>query len=483
MEQNGEASLITKNDSSDETSGEVNPSSLAQTNENDGKIILSFYDNDMEVRGDFFPPMGDGTPISPDYIRALFEKFNIRYGIKKNDLHQAYQECVKEQRIVKDVIIARGDHPVNERLEYVQLNPFLTSTNTQDEGNAQVDHRVRSPFIIVKKDQALAKQKSRKPGKEGRNVRGETIAFAVVRPEGVSGGQNTRMEGRLLLSDINGQMVVSKKIVHVRDSLVINGPVGYATGNIIFPGDVEIEGPVSDGFKINSGGSVTIKQTFDVTNALTKNDLNVAGGIIGRGEAIVKVGGALKTKFIENCRVACRKIVSVDTEIINSNIFTLETLEMGDKGCILGGEIYALKGVRANSIGKKSGKASRIHCGIDFTLEQEREKNNSYLRILVVKINRLKQLMEENQPNAKKVKMEAFLKKLEDEQQKTQARITELLGKLKAYEEAVLEVSGEIAIGTLIEICKTALFVTSPLKRVRIRLEKESGKLITEKYS
>ena len=468
-----------------EGNGAANPSILLQANENDGKIVLTFLESDLEVRGDFFPPLsGKGSPISIEYIRALLEKFKIVYGVKRNEIHNAYEECVNERRIIKDVLIARGDPPLNEVLEYMQLNPFLNhaAAPEKDKDNDTVDHRSRSPFTIVKKDMALAKQKSRKPGKDGKNVRGESIGYKVIRPEGVSGGENTRMEGRFLLSNINGQLVESGGVLNVRDSLVIKGPVGYATGNIIFPGDVNIEGPVSDGFKIYSGGSVTIKQTFDVTDVITKNDLNVAGGIIGRAQALVKVGGNLKTKFIENCRVACRKTITVDFEIINSNVFTLETLEMGDKGRIVGGEIYAVKGVRTGGIGQKTGKAARIHCGIDFTLEQEKEKSNGALRTLAAKLSRLRELMADPSADGeKKAKMETLRHRLEEEQLKAQAKITELLGKVSSYDNAVVEVSGEISAGTLIEICQVALFVTTPLKKVRIRLERESNKLITEK--
>ena len=450
-------------------------------NQNDGKILLTFLNNDLEVRGDFFPPMQGGAPITPEYMRTLFEANRIVHGLNHEEINAAYKRCAKDKEIVRDVLIARGNPKADEVLEYMQLNPLLNNDGKQEKANGAVEHRNRSPFIIVRKDQAIAKQKSRKPGKEGKTVRGDSIPFTVTRPEGVVPGENTRMEGRFLLACINGQMVIEKRVVNVRDSLVIKGSVNYSTGNIVFPGNVEIHGTVSDGFKIYSGGSVTIKQTFDVTDAITKDDLSVAGGIIGRGQAMVKVGGALKTKFIENCRVACRKGISVDLEIINSSVFTLEGIEMGEKGRIVGGEIWAVNGLRAGGIGRKTGKAARIHCGVDFTLEQEKEKYNGILRILAAKLGRLRELM--GDPGAtgeKRVKMEAMLRKLEDDQKKAQTRVSDLLGRLSTNWGATVEVSGEIVRGTLIEICQTALFVAEPLKKVRIKLDRENRRLVTE---
>ena len=367
----------------------------------------------------------------------------------------------------------------------MELNPLLASNKTEEATEkSTVDHRRRSPFIIVRKDQALAKLKRMQVGKEGTNVLGEPISFQVLKPATVIQGVNTRMEGNFLLSEINGQLAVIKGVVNVKTTLTIKGAVGYRTGNIIFPGDVLIDGPVMDGFKIISGGSVVIKQTFDVTEAITKGNLRVAGGIIGRGRGMLKVGGDIKTHFIENCRVACRKTVSVEAEVINSSVYTMETLVMGEKGRIVGGEVYAVKGVTTGYIGKKTGKAARIHCGIDFVADQERQKANGILKMLAVKAARIKELMDNSEADdEKKEKMKEILIKLEEEKEKAQAKISEILGRLNSYETAVVEVTGEIIPGTLIEICQVALFVTESLKNVRIRLGRESNKLITEKIT
>ncbi|GHV42998.1 hypothetical protein AGMMS49546_23340 [Spirochaetia bacterium] len=449
-------------------------------NRNDGDMVVTFYDNDMEAKADFTPSTGDGFPLNMDLVNALLIKLNIVYGFQWETVQETILECNLNHRPINDVVIARGDKPENEVIEYYEMNPHLIQPPRPSNASRQIDYRSWSPFVIVKKNQTLARFRPRKEGKEGINTHGVALPFQVSRPEGVSGGENTRIDGKFIVSDIDGQLVIEKKALHVRNSLEIKGPVGYATGNIIFPGDVSIEGPVSDGFKIYSGGSVTIKQTFDVTDAITKGDLVVAGGIIGRGQAMVKSGGGIRTKFIENCRAAARKTIFVDSEIINSSVFTLENLEMGDKGLILGGDVYAVKGIRAGGIGKKAGKSTRIHCGIDFTAEQEKEKYNSKLRLIAEKIRKLRELMEA-EDSEKRAKMEELLKRLEEEQKIAGNKVSELLGRIITDEDAAVEVAGAIIPGTLIEICQIALFVSEPLNHVRIRLDKDSRKIITEK--
>jgi uncharacterized protein (DUF342 family) len=461
-------------------------------NRDDGHIIVTFSDGDIEARADFIPPFGLGAPISDEYITNLLDKLNIVYGVKWDALREASAACNLNKRMAKNVLIAQGDAPVNEVCEYFERNPHLTISNIQPEEqtqdhrrNARVDFRKYSPFIIVKQNQVLAKFRPRKTGQDGKNVHGNVIPYRVIKPEGIEAGENTRFDGKFLIAEINGQLVQINKRMNVQDSLVIKGAVGYATGNIAFPGDVIIDGPVCDGFKIYSGGSVTIKQTFDVTDAITKTDLTVSGGIIGRGRALVKVGGNLKTKFIDNCRVACRKSIIVDKEIVNSRIFTMDTLELGDKSIILGSDIYAIHGIKVGgNIGKKSGKPSKIHCGIDFTLQQEKEKSNTQLHMLTAKLGKLRELMNvsvaQGESPERRIKMEQLWRRLEEERKKVSQRIAEIMGTLTSDENAVVEVNGEIAPGTLIEICQIALFVTEPLKKVRIYLDKNQGRLFSK---
>lgn len=458
-----------------------NPQSILMGNHNDGNLRLTFHDNDMEVRADFIPPLGGGTPLSPEQIQEILGKLKIVYGIRWDGIGKALEECNVNRRLVKDVVIARGDPPVSEVAEYFEINPHLSQPSGPAENRGRIDYRARSPFVIVKKDQALARLRPRKAGQEGKTVHGAALPFPVVRPEGVSGGANTRNDGKLILAEINGQLIENRKELSVQDSLMIKGPVGYGTGNIIFPGDVFIEGPVSDGFKIYSGGSITIKQTFDVTDVVARGDLTVAGGIVGRGVALVKAGGAVRTKFIENCHLAARKAITVDSGIINSSVFTLEHIDLGEKGMILGGEAYAVHGIKAGGIGKKTGKAPRIHCGIDFTAQQEKEKNNNKLRILAAKLAKLREMMAASEGNAEqRAKMEELFRRLEAEQQQAAAAVSDLLGRINTDENAAVEVPGEIVAGTLIEICQVALFVTEPLRKVRVRLDKATGKVISE---
>ncbi|MDR1389378.1 MAG: FapA family protein [Treponema sp.] len=467
---------------------------LLAGNRNDGNVSVLFLPGKLEARADFYPSMKDGKPLDSEYVVNALSRLNV-VEVLTDNIKEAVNNCNHNRHIVRDVVIARGHPPVNEIAEYFQLNPNLHYEPGSDlkvnprqaartDGTDSVDFKAYSPFTIVKKGQALAKLKSRREGRDGVDIHGAPIPHSVVKPPSVSGGSNTRSDGVFIYSEINGQLIETDGVLAVSDSLVIKGAVDYRTGHIEFPGNVEIEGPVSDGFKIYSGGSVSIKQTFDVTDVITKTDLSVTGGIIGRGRALVKVGGVLRTKFIENCKVACRGDIFVDSGILNSSVYTMEKIEMGEKGAIIGGEIYSVKGIKTGSIGKKEGRATHIHCGVDFTAQQEKERCNNALRLIAGKLGKLKELMEaetaQENSEARLAKMTELQKRLENEQKTLSAALSGILVRINAFDEAVVEVLGEIAEGTLIEICQIALFVTTPLKHVRIHLDRAQGKLAAD---
>ena len=185
--------------------GVEKPFGELSSSEKNGKIVLTFLDNDLKVTGNFFPPEDDGLPITGDYIRGLLEQKNIVYGIRHDDIYDAYEKCNNLYETVRDVLIASGDPPVDEMPEFLQLNPFLEDpfqvwADEQGKNIGTVDYRSRTPFIIVKKDQALVKLKHMEPGQEGTDVHGGKVEFKAKKPPGITGGENTRMEGRFLVS-------------------------------------------------------------------------------------------------------------------------------------------------------------------------------------------------------------------------------------------------------------------------------------------
>jgi len=234
----------------------------------DGTLSIAFSENDMEARADFFPPVGAGQALTPDYIASMLDRLNIVVGVDWELIQNSALECNLNRKPIRDVVIARGTPPVEEGREYFETNPAFRKWPLLPDGNVpRVDYREISPFVLVKKGQILAKLRPKKEGKDGRNVHGDPIPKTFAKPESASGGPNTRVVGDAIVASCDGRLVEKGTELTVEEILEVKGSVGYKTGHIMFPGDVVIAGTVADGFKVAAfdGTAYSDAQSVSVT--------------------------------------------------------------------------------------------------------------------------------------------------------------------------------------------------------------------------
>ncbi|GHU50249.1 hypothetical protein FACS1894200_09610 [Spirochaetia bacterium] len=445
----------------------------------DGHVIINFSKNHLEAWADFIPPRNGGKDLTLAYVSKCIEALDIREGIKSESIMRALGKCSERKKPVRSVLIARGMPPCAERQEHFQLDALLRTIKAPLEKKGRIDHKTRCTFIVVEANQVLARKKAAVQGVKGRNIHGKSIPFQTVEQTGLRGGRNTRLENDVITAVRAGLLEQSGDTLNVNDLLEIRGPVGYATGNIVFPGDLVLDGPVADGFTVYCGGSITARGTFDVSNVVSKKDLIVAGGIKGRGKGHIKSGGNLKAKFIENCRIACKKVLSVDSGILNSHVFSMDTIDLGTWGQLVGGEYSAIHRIRVGCIGRKGGGETVVRCGIDYAAVQEKAKMERRLAVLKAKLGKMKLNMPFVAPDDRPPLIRLWLR-IQAEGKKLTASIAALEKRVYADEDAVIEAFGIIASGVRLEICQAFFVVDADLRRVRIRLDKTSRKLLAE---
>jgi hypothetical protein len=309
------------------------------------------------------------------------------------------------------------------------------------------------------------------------DVRGKETPFDRESPENYVAGRNVERREDKLVARVDGRLTVESGRVDVDEVLLVKNGVDFHTGHILFPGDVVIEGAVHDGFKIWSGGSIVCKSTVDAFDINAKKDLVCAQGIIGRRGGQVRVGGELKAKYVQNCRVAARGDVRLSSALVNSSLYTLGTLEMGDKGVIMGGEVFATHGVRCGRLGNEAYQSTHIHAGTDFTVQQSLDQANEKMRLLSARARQVDQASVSH-PGPEVDKALADLAKIGAG---LRAKIVDLLGKLDADDGAVVDARGDIFPGVVIEICRVSIVVEEKLHACKFRLDKAAGRILVER--
>jgi uncharacterized protein (DUF342 family) len=242
-----------------------------------------------------------------------------------------------------------------------------------------------------------------------------------------------------------------------------------------------MQGQVFERFKVTVGGNLLVRGTLDATDIIARGDLSVRAGMIGKGRSLVKVSGAIDAKFIQHCRVAAKGAIRITNDVVNSTLYTMDALDAGNKGAIVGSEIFAFNSVRAGVIGRPNGPRASLHVGIDWTLSQESEQNDARLRQVAAKLEKVNAVSATDGPQS--AKLQEIKARLADEYAKCTAKRDNLAARRIVNANAFIECSGTIAAGTAIEIAGAAYVVETPLTSARLALDAMSGRIVCTKLT
>ena len=449
----------------------------ADVGKNDGNMEIAISADCMMATASLYPPLGDGAPLTPEYASSLVARMGLTFGVLWDDLTERILELNTDRHAIHDVIVARGLAPVSEHPEHIVVEErFIPGFRPVEDDGAAVDWKAVSPVLIVRKGDRLGRVIQRRDGIPGSDVGGKPLGFSKDSVATYTLGKNVERAGDEILATREGRVVVESQKILVEEILVIKGDVDYRVGHVLFPGDVVIEGGVAAGFKVYSGGSISIKETMDAFDVSAKRDLLCAQGIIGKDQGQVRVGGGLKAKFIENARVAVRGDVEIPGAVVGSRIYTLGRLAMGDKGRIVGGEIFATHGVNCGFLGGATKPVTIVNVGIDFTVQQKLDQAGAALRELSMRLARLQNML--------KTREDPALLKARDETdvrlKAMAANIAELAKRVDSDEDAVVEVRNTVYPGVIVTICHIRVSIDEAMKKTRFRLDRTANRIVLE---
>lgn len=449
----------------------------ADVRKNDGNLEVSVAADAMLATATLYPPIGDGAPLTPDYAAELLTRLGVTAGLLWDEFVEHILDVNIDRHIQRDVPVARGVPPVPEHPEHIVVDGrFLPGFRPVTDDELTVDWKTISPVLVIKKGDIIGTVIAQQDGINGTDVCGRAIPFSKDAVKGYTLGKNVeRVEDRIQATS-DGRVILDAQKISVEDVLIIKGDVDYRVGHILFPGDVVIEGGVGSGFKVYSGGSISIKETMDAFDVSAKKDLICAQGIIGKDQGQVRVGGSLKAKFIENARVAVRGDVEVPGSIVGSKIYALGRVAMGDKGRIVGGEVFATHGVACGFLGGGTKPVTIINVGVDFTVQQKLDQAGAVLRELSIRLARLQNMF--------KARPEESIRKARDD---TDAKlralatnIAELSKRVDIDEGASVEVKNVVYPGVIITICHIRVSIDEPLKKARFHLDRVANRIVVE---
>jgi hypothetical protein len=447
----------------------------------DARVELHASPDDMLFTGDFFPPVSGGKKLELSDIEEQLSAKNVVYGVNWEVIRETVLRCNTDGIEVDGVVVAEGKRPVPETPEHVIVERRLVEPQAPPTSEAErVEHKNRTPFVLVKEGELLARQVLRQKGESGWTVYGKELTPPKKSIPVLSPGNNTRIEGDGIIATRSGRFIFDKKTFAVTPLLDVTGDVDYSTGHIDFDGDIVVRGDVKDGFNVKASGSIYCSKTVSATLIQCGGDLIINRGIIGRQNGEVRAGGSIKCKYIEHCYVESIGSISTIVGMMNSVVKTNDRFETAGRGIVVGGKLFAQNGISVTQLGTSMGPATEVYCGIDHTVQARLE----WIRDRNLELaTRLTEVRKKNRSgverNDKLVELE---KKLSEAVSKLNAMSISLIGHLDMNENARVVVRDAVYPNTYIEICHVSYVVSGLMRSVVFKLDREHGKIVHEAF-
>ncbi len=225
----------------------------------------------------------------------------------------------------------------------------------------------------VTKGEEIAQLSPPTKGTVGRSVSGEEIPCHHGVERGVKAGTGTRTDkdayGILhYYAGTNGVLAQSPNELAVMDSLVIEGDVGYETGNLEFKGEIVVKGSVQKGYNVKASGDVIIFGHVDGATIAAGGNAIIGEGIYGR-KTMVVTRGDVRAQFVNESKLRAGGDIILTAHGTDATLRTDGSIWVGVpggnvEGSLVGGRAWSRGGIEVAIAGGRNA-STELTCGLD----------------------------------------------------------------------------------------------------------------------
>lgn len=443
-------------------------------------------------------------------VAAALKHHKVRHGLRVDAIKAAVARA-RAGEVLDDVLVARGEPPRPGRDAAFDWAVSVGGRSGTVLADGSIDLRDRRLIAVVKEGDLLGRLLPADPGQSGRDVLGraltpppaqalEVVAGAGVRAEEEAAGAvayYATAEGGVTHEESQSKGRRQLRIALTSVSR-IERDVDYATGNIDFQGDVVIDGSVKALFRVRASGTVTIGDSVEAGACVQAGgDILVSGGVVG-AETQLDAGGSVMAKFVQSAKVHAGGNVEVGAYLFDADLRCRGQLTVAGKGegsgrALVGGLVWAAKGIESSSLGSESNPHVRLVVGIDPDLVAEAERLRARVRAVEKEETRLLRALGVKRLDASQIKKVLGQAKGADQRARQVEAVRKLtqLGEVhkQAHErleqiaqaqrqlagQAALVVSGPVFAGAELRLGEYIHQVRDEARGVRFRLVEEEG--------
>lgn len=332
-------------------------------NQSSKKTMIQISNDNMLATIVLAPPLEE-EPYSIDEIMSILSDAGIEYGIKRD----AIWGLIEKNQYNKEIVVAEGVKKENGRDGvYEFFFDTKRKPNMVIKEDGSIDFHNIQYFEPVFEGQVIAKYYKATNGRCGCDVKG---AIHMAKP----GKDLHALRGKFIKANSEGTVytaLISGKIELQNDKTICITPVrniaGYVdctVGNIYFDGDIVVQMDVLPGSIIEASGSVFVNGSVESATIIAGRDVVLRYGMQGGDRGLVIAGGRVMAKFFEATSVEAGGDINSNA-IINCQMVSSETITViGCFGAIVGGCVFAKRGIVASKIGNSSEIQTKVTVGI-----------------------------------------------------------------------------------------------------------------------
>lgn len=325
--------------------------------------VLRVTPDKMQAYIKFYAPSEGGQLLTAEEVLEELEQQKITDGICEERLRNFFTA----RNYLEEFLIAEGTCPVqgqNAYIEYCFCTDKKAKPTLLEDGSVDFFHL--NMVSSCKKDGALAYLHPAVPGSAGKNVCGEEILPANVRDIKFQYGKNIRIseDGLTMYSMVDGHAELVDDKVFVSDVLQVEN-VDNSTGNIDYEGTVEINGNVCTNFEVKTRGDIIVRGVVEGAYLEAEGNIVIVRGMNGMGKGVLKAGGNIISKFLENATAQANGYVSAESILHSQVMAGSEITVSGKRGFITGGKVCAAGLVDVKTLGSSMGADTVVEVGAD----------------------------------------------------------------------------------------------------------------------
>jgi uncharacterized protein (DUF342 family) len=246
--------------------------------------------------------------------------------------------------------IAREIERINRRRDALAAESEKTKVSAP-QCEEPVNFYEQSAFIIVQAGDLLATVTPPDPGEDGEDIFGNSVpAKKSPAPSDLDPDTLSLVNESRVISLARGRLVYSGVQRGIQRTLSVQEDVGFETGNIDFPGPVEIGGGVRDKFVVRARGTVTVRKLVEASTIESQRDVVLERGAAGRETGTLRAEQSLRSGYLEGVRVWCGEDCVVRHEITNCRVMARGMVKI-PTGAIRGGVVCAARGIETGVAG------------------------------------------------------------------------------------------------------------------------------------